>query len=392
MTFEAMELSGRDNTVDASSFRKAKETAQTYSHDPMGWLVISGPSGTGKTHLAAAIVNRLITESKPAKFINVSDLLKQMRLEIDYENSDHVNENLLDHLSNAPMLILDDLGTHSRTHWAEEQLDQLFGHRYDRRLPTVITTSEKIEDLPERLQTRLSDPFIAEQIHLKRGVGNPDSSTIGLDSITMDKMTFRSFDPNGASDGTKRQRETLNHAITLAKHFADGPQGWLYLAGETGVGKTHLAVAIANVQVQHGRSVLFRFVPDLLDQLRRAYRPNTGNAFDHEFQVIRDCEVLILDDFGAQATTPWAEEKIYQLIVHRHTANLPTVITSRILLEEPKTQNFTSRYSEAISSRLRDAHVVSEVLIHAPDFRHRGSTKSRQISNQKNRGNPRIEK
>lgn len=392
MTFETMELSGRDNTIDASSLRKAKETAQTYSHDPMGWLVISGPSGTGKTHIAAAIVNRLITESKPAKFINVSDLLNQMRLEIDYENPDHLNENLLDHLSNAPMLVLDDLGTHSRTQWAEEKLDQLLGYRYDRRLPTVVTTSEKIEDLPERINTRLSDPFIADHIYLKRGLGNPDSSVIGLDSITMDRMTFKSFDRNGASDGTKRQRETLNHAITLAKHFADGPQGWLYLAGETGVGKTHLAVAIANVQVQHGRSVLFRFVPDLLDQLRRGYRPNTGNAFDHEFQVIRNCEVLILDDFGAQATTPWAEEKLYQLIVHRHTANLPTVITSRILLEEPKTQNFTSRYSEAIASRLRDAHVVSEVLIHAPDFRHRGSTKTRQTSNQTNRANLRIEK
>jgi DNA replication protein DnaC len=130
------------------------------------------------------------------------------------------------------------------------------------------------------------------------------------------------------------------------------------------------------VQVQQGRSVLFRFVPDLLDQLRRAYHPNSATGFDREFQVIRNCEVLILDDLGAQASTAWAEEKLYQLIVHRHSAGLPTVITSRILLEEAAASGFTRRYADAIASRLMDTHVVWEYLMNAPDYRHRGAARA----------------
>jgi DNA replication protein DnaC len=83
MTFESMEPTGRDGFVDAPSFRRAKDVAQTYSHDPMGWLVISGPSGTGKTHLAAAIANRLIAGGRPAKFVSVPDLLDHMRATFD---------------------------------------------------------------------------------------------------------------------------------------------------------------------------------------------------------------------------------------------------------------------------------------------------------------------
>lgn len=378
MTFESMEPLGRDGFVDPPSFRRGKETAQTYSHDPMGWLVISGPSGTGKTHLAAAIANRLISDGKPVKFVSVPDLLDHMRATLD---SDEPGERdfggLFEHIIEAPMLILDDLGVQSPTPWAEEKVDQVLSHRYARRLPTVITSSVPVERMPDRLRTRINDPFISHKIELKAGVGNADRSSTGLDSNQLRTMTFESFDARGARDATQRQRDTLQSALTAARAFAEGPQGWLYLSGPTGVGKTHLAVAVANVQVQQGRTVLFRFVPDLLDQLRRAYQPDSPSGFDREFQVIRNCEVLVLDDLGAQASTAWAEEKLYQLIVHRHSAGLPTVITSRVMLEEAAAAGFTSRYAEPIASRLRDTHVVWEYAIVAPDYRHRGSAQAR---------------
>jgi DNA replication protein DnaC len=389
MTFDAMEPAGREGLVDPPSFRRAKEAAQTYSHDPMGWLVISGPSGTGKTHMAAAIANRLIADGKPAKFVSIPDLLDHMRASLVNEpDEDDGFEALFTQITEAPMLILDDLGVHSPTAWAEEKLDQVLSHRYARRLPTVITTSVQLDQLSDRLRTRLADPFISHRVELRSGIGNADKSVTGLDSVRLKAKTFDSFDQRGASDSTQRQRDSLQTAYTAARYFAESPEGWLYLAGPTGVGKTHLAIAIASVQLQIGRSVLFRFVPDLLDQLRRAYQPDSGSYFDREFQVIRNCEVLILDDFGAQASTAWAEEKLYQLIVHRHSSRLATVITSRVLLEETAVLGFTGRYSDAIASRLRDAHVVSEYLMTAPDFRHRGksSARPRPTSSRADRG------
>ncbi len=392
MTFESMEPTGRDGFADPASFRKARDAAQRYSHDPMGWLIISGPSGTGKTHIAAAIANRLVSDGRPVKFVSVPDLLDHMRATLDRNPDDPDGddfEGLFSHIIEAPMLVLDDLGVQSPTRWAEEKIDQVLSQRYARRLPTVFTTSLPVERMPDRLRTRVMDPFISERIELLAGAGNADRSSIGLDSSQLKSMTFESFEPRGARDSTPRQRDTLESARNAARSFAEMPQGWIYLAGPTGVGKTHLAVAIANVQLQQGRSVLFRFVPDLLDQLRRAYQPNSAIGFDREFQVIRNCEVLILDDLGAQATTAWAEEKLYQLIVHRHAAGLPTVITSRVMLDEAAASGFTNRYSDAIASRLRDTHVVWEYAMLAPDYRHRGAASSRNRSDEVARDRPR---
>ena len=57
----------------------------------------------------------------------------------------------------AHFLILDDLGTESATTWAKEKLYQLFNYRYNAGLPTVITTSQEIDDLDPRLRSRMLD-------------------------------------------------------------------------------------------------------------------------------------------------------------------------------------------------------------------------------------------
>src|SRR5690606_8996259 len=135
--------------------------------DPMGWLVITGPSGTGKTHLAAAIANRLITDSKPAKFVSVPDLLDHMRASLDDDEPGAEDfEGLFISIIEAPMLILDDLGVQSQTPWADEKVDQLLTHRYARRLPTVITSSVPVERMSDRLRTRIADPMISHRIEL----------------------------------------------------------------------------------------------------------------------------------------------------------------------------------------------------------------------------------
>jgi DNA replication protein DnaC len=188
-------------------------------------------------------------------------------------------------------------------------------------------------------------------------------------------MTFESFEPRGGPGSKPEERERLREALKAARSFARDPDRWLYLAGPTGTGKTHLAVAIANARVADNRPVMFRFVPDLLDYLRRTFSPESPVRYEQAFDRLRNAELLILDDLGAQASTPWAEEKLYQVIVHRHNSAAPTVITSRVLLEDVPgaPPQFLVRYSDAIASRLRDAHIVTEVLMAAPDFRHRGA-------------------
>jgi len=70
-------------------------------------------------------------------------------------------------IRNAPLLVLDDLGTESASPWAQEKLYQLFNHRYNGRLPTVITTSKAEEDWDPRLQSRLLDRRRAAHLLIK---------------------------------------------------------------------------------------------------------------------------------------------------------------------------------------------------------------------------------
>jgi DNA replication protein DnaC len=124
-----------------------------------------------------------------------------------------------------------------------------------------------------------------------------------------------------------------------AREFALKPQGWLVIHGRNGNGKTHLAAAIANYLREHGTVVLFLNVPDLLDYLRMAFNPRrewdeTNLTFEERFDAIKGAPILILDDFGAESETQWANEKIYQILNYRTDMALPTVITTNLKMTD----------------------------------------------------------
>ncbi len=157
-------------------------------------------------------------------------------------------------------------------------------------------------------------------------------------------------------------RPELTAARAAAQTFADRPQGWLVLCGGYGVGKTHLAGAIANATLTNGTRTYFAVVPDLLDHLRATFAPTSAVAFDDRFEMIRTIELLILDDLGTENPTSWVREKMYQLINHRWIAGLPTVITTNVPFE---------RMDPRIVSRLRDQDLCQVLVITARDYRQR---------------------
>ena len=379
LTFDTLDPSGRPDYVEPASFRRAQATAVRFAERPVGWLVLAGPSGTGKTHLAAAITNFAVSKGHPARFVVVPELMDHLRATFS-PDADIRYDDLFDQVVAAPLLVLDDLGGHSPSPWAEEKLDQILTHRFDARMPTVITSSLTPLEMSDRFRARMSDSTFSTVASLKPSVVQTAPDDPGIESRLRNSMTFATFDRRGGAGSSAQQKETLREALKATRSFAKQPSGWLYLAGPTGVGKTHLAVAIANETLEAGNEVIFRFVPDLLDHLRKSFSPSSQIPYDRLFDRIKNAELLILDDLGAQASTPWAEEKLYQLIVHRHNASLPTVVTSRVLLEaaDSGTQDsagFGTRYTEAISSRLRDGLVVTERLISAPDYRFRGRSR-----------------
>ena len=172
-------------------------------------------------------------------------------------------------------------------------------------------------------------------------------------------LTFESFKPRGHIGLSPFQADSLERAYNQSWQFAQAIDGWLLLQGGYGCGKTHLAAAIANYAVGLGVPTLFITVPDMLDTLRFAYG-ETDTTFEERFEEIRRIELLILDDFGTQNATPWAQEKLFQIINFRYINRLPLVVTTNLN---------TGDIEERIRSRFQDPELVTRVPIMAPDFR-----------------------
>src|SRR5690606_28378647 len=127
-----------------------------------------------------------------------------------------------------------------------------------------------------------------------------------------------------------------------------------------GCGKTHLSAAIAGYRLEQGDAVGFANVPDLLDELRASFTPDSPKRFAALFRRLQDVPLLVLDDLGAHHSSPWAEEKLYQLLNHRHLARMRTVVTTNRELKDMEPR---------IASRLADVKTSTPYAINAPDYR-----------------------
>ncbi len=357
LTFDNLSPQGRsEEPVNQEQFSRAYEAARAFATEPKGWLVLAGPSGCGKTHLAAAIANYCIENNQPAFYITTPDLLDHLRSSFS-PNSEMPYDEFFEQVRNTPLLILDDLGAQSSTPWAKEKLDQLLNHRFSNQLPTVIVSIVPIEELEDRIRTRLvaSDFCQTHEISAKPSALLTSGWAPGFE--LQKEMTFDSFkkQPNLPLE----QRDNLRAAFRAAHEFAESPDGWLVLKGVNGCGKTHLAAAIVNYRYQNKKPALFIVVPDFLDHLRSTFSPESKTSYDQFFESVKSTPLLVLDDFGKQTTTPWAQEKLYQVINHRYNARLPTIVTTNCERDE---------IDSPIRSRLADPSISNFFTITAPNY------------------------
>jgi len=369
LTFDNLLPQGKSNNPAAQEqFSQAYQAAKAFVAEPKGWLVLAGPSGCGKTHLAAAIANHYIENNHPVFYITAPDLLDHLRSTFS-PSSEMPYDEFFEQVRNTPLLILDDLGAQSSTPWAKEKLDQLLNHRFSNQLPTVIVSIVPIEELEERIRTRLIDSNLCQIYAISEKAPAVFTYSWAPEFKLEKEMTFAGFDSKRVNLPLE-QRENLKEAFRVALDFAKSPDGWLVFMGDNGCGKTHLAAAIVNYRYKLKEPAMFIVVPDFLDHLRSTFSPESKISYDQLFESVKGTPLLVLDDFGKQTTTPWAQEKLYQVINYRYNAWLPTVITTNCSADE---------IDSPIISRFADSKISVLFNITAPNY-YSGRPSQKRIS------------
>lgn len=149
------------------------------------------------------------------------------------------------------------------------------------------------------------------------------------------------------------QRNIMRKNYEECKRFAEEFNGYgygLFMMGNTGLGKTHLSLAIANELIGKGYCVIYGSVPELL---RRLDKEQFKNAEGDTMELVTDCELLILDDLGADNNTDRYTSLLYEMINARQSRSLPMIINTNLEMAQIK-----ARYQDRLWSRLFSMRVL----------------------------------
>lgn len=158
------------------------------------------------------------------------------------------------------------------------------------------------------------------------------------------QMTFENFNPQLAGKAYEIAKE-------YAEKFGQATTSGLMLYGKAGSGKTHLAVAITRHIIEKKQiQVRFTRIVDLLAEIRKTFNENEQYRTENESDLIHrytSVPLLVIDDLGAEKTTDWVRQILYQIIDERWIEQKPIIVTSNLNLEELEV-----RFEERIASRV----------------------------------------
>ena len=139
--------------------------------------------------------------------------------------------------------------------------------------------------------------------------------------------------------------------------------------GPTGVGKTHLAVAIIRGLIEKGFAGIFCEFGSLLKEIQDSYNPISKSSELKVLAPVYQADVLVLDELGATVPTEWVRDTMYQIINKRYNDNKLTIFTTNYLDKADEGKKLEDRISYRLRSRLFE--MCTNVVIDGEDYRRR---------------------
>lgn len=155
----------------------------------------------------------------------------------------------------------------------------------------------------------------------------------------------------------KRMNDIYNFCKRYSENFSlESPS--LLMQGATGLGKTHLSLAIAKVAIDKGFGVIYGSTPNIIMKLEKErFSYNKETIFTDSENHLISCDLLILDDLGTEFSTSFSSSTIYNIINSRIMSLKPTIISTNLSMKD-----LERSYSERLVSRIMGHHIRLEFL------------------------------
>lgn len=178
-----------------------------------------------------------------------------------------------------------------------------------------------------------------------------------FDSFSLEYYSTTQAGKNSTIEPQKRMEQILKFCKNYAINFNLSSAN-LLMQGATGLGKTHLSLAIARTVINKGYGVIYGSTQNIVTKLERErFRYNKENEETSSEQYLIDCDLLILDDLGTEFSTSFSNATIYNLINSRIMSEKPTIISTNLSIRE-----LEKNYSERFVSRIMGNNIRLEFL------------------------------
>lgn len=180
-------------------------------------------------------------------------------------------------------------------------------------------------------------------------------SPLSLSSFDTFSLDYYSDQPNETGHIPRKRIEKIyNFCKNYAENFnGTGPS--VFMAGGTGLGKTHLSLAIARRVIEKGYGVIYCSAPKIMEELANEHF--SSNTPKTTLNHLIECDLLIFDDLGTEQASKYTVTEIYNLFNTRMLYKRPTIVNTNLSLKE-----LTAEYGKRLISRVAGDHVYFEFI------------------------------